>query len=154
MHQTPRIRVLSDRIRRALVFVYFCKGLSENMERRPTCQVYNEIIMCHAIFLNQEESRSHRNEREAERARGQGAHSPPWAPTLPWWPIRAGLADRAPPPLIFKNNRAIKVGLIRRLTFTWGGYISKASPPLGRRRNHYQRMPSKLGFRNFSPTEN
>jgi len=69
MHQTPRIRVLSDRILRALVFVYFCRRLSENVERRPTCQVYNEIITCRAIFLNLEESRSHRNEREADRAR-------------------------------------------------------------------------------------
>ena len=34
------------------------------MERRPTCHVYNEIIMCCAIFLNLEESRSHGNERE------------------------------------------------------------------------------------------
>jgi len=73
MHQTPRIRVLSDRIPRDLVFVYFCRGLSENMERRPTCQVYNEIITCRAIFLNLEESRSHGNEREVNRARGQGA---------------------------------------------------------------------------------
>jgi len=47
------------------------------MERKPTCQVYNEIITCHAIFLNQEESRSHGNEREAERAQGQGARPPP-----------------------------------------------------------------------------
>ena len=77
MHQTPRIRVLSDRIPRALVFVYFCRGLSENMERRTTCQVYNEIITCRAIFLNLEESRSHGNEREADRARGQGARPPP-----------------------------------------------------------------------------
>jgi len=43
------------------------------MERRPTCHVYNEIITCRAIFLNLEESRSHGNEREDERARGQGA---------------------------------------------------------------------------------
>ena len=77
MHQTSRIRVLSDRIPRALVFVYFCRGLSENMEGRPTCQVYNEIITCHAIFLNLEESRSHGNEREVGRARGQGARPPP-----------------------------------------------------------------------------
>ena len=68
MHQTSRIRVFSDRIPRALVFVY--RGLLENMDRRPTCHVYNEIIMCRAIFLNLEESRSHENEREAERARG------------------------------------------------------------------------------------
>ena len=44
MDQTSRIRVLSDRIPRALVFIYFCRALSENMERRPTCHVYNEII--------------------------------------------------------------------------------------------------------------
>jgi len=73
MHQTSRNKVLSDRIPRALVFVYFYMGLSENMERRPTCQVYNEIITCRGIFLNLEESRSHWNEREVDRARGQGA---------------------------------------------------------------------------------
>ena len=77
MHQTSRIRVLSDRIPRALVFIYFCRGLSENMERRPTCHVYNEIITSRAIFLNLEESRSHRNERETGWARGQGACPPP-----------------------------------------------------------------------------
>ena len=69
----PNISVLSDRIPRALVSTYFCRELSENMERRPTCHVYNEIIMCRAIFLNLEESRSHGNEREHDRARGQGA---------------------------------------------------------------------------------
>jgi len=47
------------------------------MERRPTCQVYNEIITCRAIFLNLEESRSHENEREAEGVQGQGAHPTP-----------------------------------------------------------------------------
>ena len=47
------------------------------MERSPTCQVYNEIITCRTIFLNLEESRSHGNEREAERVRGQGAHPTP-----------------------------------------------------------------------------
>jgi len=73
MDQTSRIRVLSDRILRALVFIYFCRGVSGNMERRPTCHVYNEIITCRAIFLHLEESRSHENEREDDRARGQGA---------------------------------------------------------------------------------
>jgi len=67
MEQTSRIRVLSDRIPRALVFIYFCRGLPENMERRPICHVYNEIIMCRAIFLNLEESRSHEKEAESER---------------------------------------------------------------------------------------
>jgi len=77
MNQTSRIRVLFDRIPQALVFIDFCRGLSKNMERRPTCHVYNEIIMCRAIFLNLEESRSHGNERETGRARGQGAGPPP-----------------------------------------------------------------------------
>ena len=43
------------------------------MEERPTRQVYIEILMCRTIFPNLEESRSYGNEREAERARGQGA---------------------------------------------------------------------------------
>ena len=47
------------------------------MERRPTCHVYNEIITCRTIFLNLQESRSHGNERETGRARGQGARPPP-----------------------------------------------------------------------------
>jgi len=58
------------------VFIYFCRGLSENMERRPTCHLYNELIACRAIFLNLEESRSHGNERETDRARRQGACPP------------------------------------------------------------------------------
>jgi len=117
MHQTPRIRVLSDRIPRVLVFVYFCKGLSENMEGRPTRRVYNEIIMCAAIFLSLEESKSHESEREAGRARGQGARPTPLGARQLQGPIKLRLLDRAPPPLIFKENRASKVGLIRRPTF-------------------------------------
>ena len=77
MQPTPRLRVLSDRIPRVLVFVYFCRGLSGNMEERPTCRIYIEILTCHAIFYHLEDSRSHGNEREAERARGQGARPPP-----------------------------------------------------------------------------
>jgi len=118
MHQTPRIRVLCDRIPRALVFVYFCRGLSENMERRPTCQVYNEIIVCRAIFLNLEESRRHGNERETGRAQGQGARPPPLG-------ARPGLGANHvqhrglySTDLRIKENRAINVGLIRRPKFT------------------------------------
>ena len=51
--------------------------LSENMEGRPTRWVYNEIITCAAIFLNLEESRSHRSERETGWARGQGTRPTP-----------------------------------------------------------------------------
>jgi len=77
MQPTPRLRVLSDRIPRVLVFVYFYRGLSGNMKERPTRQVYIEILTCAAIFYHVEDTRSHENEREAERARGQGARPPP-----------------------------------------------------------------------------
>jgi len=77
MQPTPRLRVLSHRIPRVLVFVYFSRGLLGNMEERPTRSVYIEILTCHTIFCHLEESRSHENEREAERARGQGARPPP-----------------------------------------------------------------------------
>jgi len=43
------------------------------MEERPTRRVYIEILTCAPIFLGLEESRSHTNEREAERAQQQGA---------------------------------------------------------------------------------
>jgi len=77
MQLTPRLRVSSDKIPRVLVFVYFCRGLSENTEERPTRRVYIEILTCCAIFYHLEDSRSHGNEREAERAQGQGAHPTP-----------------------------------------------------------------------------
>jgi len=47
------------------------------MEERPICQVYIEILTCAAIFYHLEDSRSHGNEREAERAWGLGARPPP-----------------------------------------------------------------------------
>ena len=50
------------------MFVYFCRGLSGNMEERPTRRVYIEILTCRAIFYHLEDSRSHGNEWEAERA--------------------------------------------------------------------------------------
>ena len=67
MKSTSRLRVLSDRIPRVLVFVYFCRGLSGNMEERPTCRDYIEILTCRTIILHLEDSRSHENEAEAER---------------------------------------------------------------------------------------
>jgi len=73
MQPTSKIRVLTDRIPRVSVFLYFCRGLSGNMEERPTRRVYIEILMCATIFYHLEDSRSHANEGEAERARGQGA---------------------------------------------------------------------------------
>ena len=73
MQPTPRLRVLSDRIPRVLVFVYFYRGLSRNMEERPTRRVYIEILTCRAIFYHLEDSRSHGNEAEAERGLAHGA---------------------------------------------------------------------------------
>ena len=73
MKSTSRLRVLSDRIPRVLVFVYFCRGLSGNMEERPTRRVYIEILTCRAIILHLEDSRSHETEAEAKRGQRQGA---------------------------------------------------------------------------------
>ena len=87
MQPTTRLRVLSDRIPRVLVFVYFCRGLSGNTKKKLTRRVYIEILTCRAILFHLEDSRSHGNEREAERARGQGARPPPWVPALVQAPI-------------------------------------------------------------------
>ena len=88
MQPTSRLRVLSDRIPQVLVFVYFCRGLSGIMEERPTRRVYIEILMCRAIILHLEESRSHENEWETRQARGQALAS---------GPISFNFADYAPP---------------------------------------------------------
>ena len=61
------------------------------MEERPTRRVYIEILTCAAIFYHLEDSRSHENEREAERAPGQGARPPPLGACL------ATGANQAPP---------------------------------------------------------
>ena len=73
MKSTSRLRVLSDRIPRVLVFVYFCRGLSGNKEERPTCQDYIEISTHRAIFYHLEDSRSLGKKAEAERGQAQGA---------------------------------------------------------------------------------
>ena len=91
MQPTPRLTVLSDKIPQVLVFVYFCRGLSGNTEERPTRPkkygripqglVFDiEILTCRAILRHLEDSRSHGNEREGERARGRAPAHPPWAP--------------------------------------------------------------------------
>ena len=73
MKSISRLRVLSDRIPRVLVFVYFCRGLSGNTEERPTRWDYIEISTCRAITLHIENSRSHRKEAEAKRSLALGA---------------------------------------------------------------------------------
>ena len=72
MKSISRLRVLSDRIPRVLVFVYFCRGLSGNTEERSTCRDYIEILTSRAIILNLEDSRSHENEAEAKRGLALG----------------------------------------------------------------------------------
>ena len=73
MKSTSRLRVLSDRIPRVLVFVYFCRGLLGNKGERPTCRDYIEISTHRAIFYHLEDSRSHETEAEAKRGQAQGA---------------------------------------------------------------------------------
>ena len=97
MQSTSRLRVLSDRIPRVLVFVYFCRGLSGNTEERPTCRDYIEILMSHAIMLHLEDSRSHGNEAEAERGGPRAPALETRASAPLWCPIRTRLADYAPP---------------------------------------------------------
>jgi len=99
------------------------------MEKRPTRRVYIEILTCAPIFYHLEDSRSHGNEQEDERARGRVPALPLWVPALAQQPIRLSLVDHAPPPLRIKENHAIKVSLIRRPTFIWKGYISRLPGP-------------------------
>jgi len=73
MQPTPRLRVLSNKIPRVLVFVYFCRGLSGNKEERPTRRDYIEISTHRTIFYQLEDSRSHEKKAEAERGQAQGA---------------------------------------------------------------------------------
>ena len=75
MQSTSRLRVLSDRIPRVLVFVYFCRGLSGNTKERPTRRDDIEILTYRAIILHLEDSRSHGNEAEAEQGLAQGARA-------------------------------------------------------------------------------
>jgi len=67
MQPTSKIRVSSDRIPRVLVFVYFYRGLSGNMEERPTRHVYKEILRPSTIFRNEIDLRSDWIEAEAEQ---------------------------------------------------------------------------------------
>ena len=73
MQPTRRLRVLSDRIPRVLVFVYFCRGLLGNTEERPTRRVYIEILTCRTIIYHLEDSRSHGTEAEDEGAQALSA---------------------------------------------------------------------------------
>jgi len=77
MKSTSRLRVLSDRNPRVLVFVYFCRGLSGNTEERPTRRDYIKILTYYAIILHLEDSRSHETEAEAKRGQILGARPPP-----------------------------------------------------------------------------
>jgi len=67
MQPTSKIRVSSDRIPRVLVFIYFFRGLSGNMEERPTRHVYIEILWPSTIFYNEMDLRSDWTKAEAER---------------------------------------------------------------------------------------
>jgi len=55
------------------VFVYFCRGLSVNIEERPTRRDYIEISTCCAIILHLEDSRSHEKEAEVKWGLALGA---------------------------------------------------------------------------------
>ena len=94
MKSTSRLRVLSDRIPRVLVFVYFCRGLSGNKEERPTCRDYIEISTHRAIFYHLEDSRSHGKEAEPERGQAQGARPEDLGARPPLDPVPDSLRTR------------------------------------------------------------
>ena len=80
MQPTPRLRVLSDRIPRVLVFVYFCKRLLGNMEERPTCRVYIEILTCRAIFYHLKTPEATGTNEKPSGLGGRAPALPPWVP--------------------------------------------------------------------------
>jgi len=73
MQPTSKIRVSSDRIPRVLVFVYFCRELSGNMEERPTHHVYIEILRPATIIRIEMDLKSEWTEAEVEQGLAQGA---------------------------------------------------------------------------------
>ena len=101
MKSTSRLRVLSDRIPRVLVFVYFCRGLSGNTEERPTRRNYIEILTCRAIILHLEDSRSHEAKRGltlGARPGDQGARPLPESnQDSASWEISTDLKDESKP---------------------------------------------------------
>jgi len=97
MKSTSRLRVLSDRIPRVLVFVYFCRGLS-GTEERPTRRDYIEILTCRAIILHLEETpEATGRKRRPNGAKGRAPALLPWAPALTWSPIRTLSLWTSPP---------------------------------------------------------
>ena len=78
MKSTSRLRVLSDRIPRVLVFVYFCRGLSGNTEERSIRRDYRDINVPHNYLTS----------RRLQKRGPNGAW--PWAPAQ---------ETRAPAPL-------------------------------------------------------
>ena len=116
MKSTSRLRVLSDRIPRVLVFVYFYRGLSGNTEERPTHRDYIEILTYRAIILHLEDSRSHGKQEETERGQKQGARPP----ALGARPLLESNQDSVSRDISteLKDNRSINVGLIQRPIFT------------------------------------
>ena len=107
MKSTSRLRVLSDRIPRVLVFVYFCRGLSGNKEERPTCRDYKEISTHRAIFYHLEDSRSHGKEAEAERGQAQGARPGDLGARPLLDPVRDSLRTRCSTDLLDQGKHSI-----------------------------------------------
>ena len=88
------------------------------MEERPTHRVYIEILTCRAIFYHLEDSRSHGNEREGDRAHGQGARPPPLGARPVAETNQVPSCGLRSTDLKDQDNRSINVGLIQRPTFT------------------------------------
>jgi hypothetical protein len=117
----------TDRIPWVLVNIYFCRGLSGNDQRRPTCKIYIErkTSRTRILYKTPEDTKPDR------RAVGHVGRAPAlsiWAPAHLRGPIRSSLADPAPTVFEDKSTLCIKVGLIWRPWCIWGGYINSPRP--------------------------
>jgi len=103
------------------------------MKERPTRRVYIEILTCRVIFYHLEDSRSHRNEREAEQAWGQGARPPPLAPAL----VQAPITEWSTP--LQRSHQADRDAYI--ICYIW----SSESRDINKRRTPHKRAAGLIG---------
>ena len=136
MKSTSRLRVLSGRIPRVLVFVYFCRGLSGNKKERPTCRDYIEISTHRAIFYHLEDPRSHRMEAEAERGQTQGA-CPDLGARPPLEALRDSLRTQRSTDLLDQGKHSTTSPTDPK-THRGGGLYKETPWPLEKTRNYHR----------------
>ena len=125
MKSTSRLRVLSDRIPRVLVFVYFCRGLSGNMEERPTRRDYVKILTCCQLSYIQKTPEATRPKRRRNGARPRAPALVAWAPAPLLEPNQDSFVRDIPPTYWIKKN-IVPPRLSTQKRIEGEDYISKA----------------------------